>query len=89
VIAKLRPRLAIYRHDYAHRKIIEAITKLDQLPSDREAYEKWIEARAHLAFLEDNARSDDIVVYASGEYSCICHRASDGHPVANELAALP
>jgi hypothetical protein len=57
--------------DYEHKKIIETITRLDAPPSDAQAFAEWIKANARLAFLRDNADADEVVVYASGEYTFI------------------
>ena len=57
--------------DYEHKKIIETTTRLDAPPSDAQSFAEWIKANAHLAFLRDNADADEVVVYASGEYTFI------------------
>lgn len=57
--------------NYEHRKLIETITKLDQVPTDSKVYSEWIRAEAHLAFLRENERADELVVYASGEYTFV------------------
>ena len=56
---------------YEHKKIIEQIKSLDELPSDQDDFATWIQAGAHLAFLQRNARSDELVIYGSGDYSFI------------------
>lgn len=56
---------------YEHKKIIEEIKSLDELPSDREDFSTWILAGAHLEFLRRNARSDELVIYGSGDYSFV------------------
>ena len=58
-------------HNYDHKKLIEAITRLDEVPADSKPFSEWIEAEAHLDFLRRNARSDELVIYASGEYTFI------------------
>ncbi len=58
-------------HNYEHKKLIEAITKLDEVPADPKLFSVWIEAEAHLGFLRMNAHADELVIYASGEYSFI------------------
>ena len=69
---------------YEHKKIIEEIKSLDELPPGREDFATWIQAGAHLEFLHRNARSDELVIYASGDYSFV-HAAA----VPNDrLAAL-
>jgi hypothetical protein len=57
--------------NYEHKKLIQAITKLDEVPADSHAFSKGIHAEAHLAFLRENARADDLVIYASGEYTFV------------------
>lgn len=58
-------------HNYDHKKLIEAITRLDEVPEDYKRFSEWIEAEAHLEFLRRNARADELVIYASGEYTFI------------------
>lgn len=58
-------------HNYEHKKLIEAITRLDEVPEDAKLFAEWIEAEAHLDFLRQNARADEVVIYASGEYTFI------------------
>lgn len=54
-------------HNYEHKKLIEAIVKLDEMPEDPQAFSKWIQAEDHLSFLLQNSRADELVIYASGE----------------------
>lgn len=56
---------------YEQKKLVEAIVALDNVPQDPQAFAEWILAEAHLAFLRNNARSNDLVVFGSGEYSFI------------------
>jgi hypothetical protein len=56
---------------YEHKKIIEEIERLDDLPPDREDFATWIHAGAHLDFLRRNACSEELVIYGSGEYSFV------------------
>ncbi|MDO9530811.1 MAG: hypothetical protein Q7O12_01600, partial [Deltaproteobacteria bacterium] len=58
-------------HDYKHKKLIQAITKLDEVPADSKLFSEWIEAEAHLNFLRLNAHADELVIYASGEHTFI------------------
>lgn len=58
-------------HNYEHKKLIEAITRLDEEPEDSKLFAEWIEAGAHLNFLRRNARDAELVIYASGEYTFI------------------
>lgn len=56
---------------YEHKKIIEEIKSLDELPPGREDFATWILAGAHLDFLRRNALSEELVIYGSGEYSFV------------------
>lgn len=58
-------------HNYAHKKLIEAIAKLDEVPADPQAFSEWIKAEEHLAFLRQNARAEELTIYASGEYTFV------------------
>lgn len=58
-------------HNYQHKQLIEAIAKLDEVPKDSESFSDWIKADTHLSFLHQNARMDELVIYASGEYTFI------------------
>lgn len=57
--------------NYEHKKLIEAIVRLDEVPEDSPAFSEWIKAEAHLSFLRQNAQADELVIYASGEYTFI------------------
>lgn len=65
---------------YEHKKVMEQLIALDELPSKREELVTWVKAGAHLEFLKNNAHSPEIVIYASPEYSFIHSMA-----VAEEL----
>ena len=54
---------------YEHKKLIEEIKSLDELPSDPDGFATWIQAGAHLEFLRRNARSDELAIYGSGDFS--------------------
>ena len=56
---------------YEHKKIIEELKYLDELPPGREDFATWIQAGAHLEFLRRNARSEELVIYGSGDYSFV------------------
>lgn len=58
-------------HNYEHKRLIEVIAKLDEIPADSQDFSEWIKAEAHLAFLRENALADELVIYASGEYSFV------------------
>lgn len=56
---------------FAHKKIVEKIQKIDELPSDDAQYLKWVGAGQHMEFLKQNAVADEIVIYGSGPYTFI------------------
>jgi hypothetical protein len=56
---------------YEHKKIIEDIKRLDELPPGQEDFGICIQAGAHLEFLRRNARSDELVIYGSGDSSFV------------------
>ena len=58
-------------HNVNHKKLVETISKLDAPPQNQDKYAAWIRAGAHLNFLRQNARSDELVVYANGEYAFV------------------
>lgn len=51
--------------NFIHSQIGKVVRKLGSVPTDEELYDEWIRAEAHLRFLEQNARSDELVIYAS------------------------
>ena len=58
-------------HNFEHREIAKEIAALDKAPEEAESFNAWIETGTHLDFLGRNACADEIVVYASGEYSFV------------------
>lgn len=66
---------------FPHKKIADAIVRIDQPPDDPGDFAQWILAGRHLAFLEANAVESERVIYASGPYAFI-------HSIAVPLAAL-
>ena len=56
---------------FAHKKLIERIARLDETPNDTAAYATWIKAGGHLSLLRENAAEDELIVYASGDYTFI------------------
>ena len=58
-------------HNYEHKKLIKAISQLDEVPTDAQAYSDWIYAEAHLEFLQENAQTNELAIYASGEYTFV------------------
>lgn len=58
-------------NNYEHKQLIGTIVRLDEVPEDSQAFSDWIQAEAHLSFLRQNAQADELVIYASGEYTFI------------------
>lgn len=56
---------------YAHKKLAEEIQRIDALPGSDAKLAEWIKAEAHLDFLQRNALSDEVVLYASGPYAFV------------------
>ncbi|MDP7668425.1 MAG: hypothetical protein QF738_10230 [Rhodospirillales bacterium] len=56
---------------FAHKKLIDRIARADETPDDATAYATWIEAGGHLSLLRENAVQDEVIVYASGEYTFV------------------
>lgn len=56
---------------YAHKKLIKKMLRIDTLPTDPAEYSEWVGASAHIEFLKQNARGDEIVIYGSGPYAFI------------------
>lgn len=58
-------------YNYEHKKLVEEIANLDKVPEDTNAFSDWIQGEAHLTFLHENARADELVICSSGEYSFV------------------
>ncbi len=58
-------------HNYEHKKLIEEIARLDEVPADSKSFSEWIKAESHLDFLRKNARTDELVICASGEFTYV------------------
>jgi hypothetical protein len=56
---------------FAHKKLIERIARVDEVPDDAAAYGAWIAAGQHLNLLRHNAEEDELIVYGSGNYTFI------------------
>ena len=56
---------------FEHKQLIKKIATLDSPPPDGAEFIEWIKAGEHLGFLQENARSNEHVIYGSGEYSFI------------------
>ncbi len=57
--------------NYQHKQIIETISRLDDPPSDPNSFAEWIKAKSQMAFLSDNAKADEVVIYAAGQYTFV------------------
>lgn len=69
-------------HNYTHKKLAETIATLNRIPADAGEFSEWIKADAQLAFLRENALSDEVVIHAIADYTFI-----DSIVVPNELLA--
>ena len=56
---------------YAHKKIIEAIAALDQVPGTAATYATWVRATHHLDYVRTNTPKNELIIYASGPYTFI------------------
>ena len=56
---------------YEHRQLVDRISKLDTMPDDIGAYADWIKAGAHLDLMRRNALADELIIYASGDYTFV------------------
>ena len=56
---------------YKHAQLVKHIARLDILPDHASDYATWIKAGGHLRLLEDNANDDELIIYASGDYTFI------------------
>jgi hypothetical protein len=54
---------------FEHKKLIEKIQEIDTPPDGDIQFNDWIKAEMHLKFLEDNARSNEIIVYGAGPHT--------------------
>lgn len=56
---------------HAHKKLIQQIARLDEVPEDTDAFNEWIKADAHIDFLATNAVAHERVIFAAGPYSYV------------------
>jgi len=56
---------------FEHKQLIRQIATLDSPPPDGMEFLEWIKAGEHLKFIQENAHSNEHVIYGSGEYSFI------------------
>ena len=53
---------------YSHKKLVERIAELNEIPEDKTKFAEWITANNHLNLLRENAQDDEIIVYGSGSH---------------------
>ena len=56
---------------YEHNKLVSRIGDLDRVPDDSVEYATWIKADGHLDLLRDNAKEDELMIHAVGEYTFV------------------
>ena len=56
---------------YEHQQLLEQISNLDEAPDDADAYATWLQAESHLELLRNNAKANELIVYASAPHSFI------------------
>ena len=54
--------------NYEHDQILKRLGELDTLPDDDETFSSWMRAAEHIAFLKQNAASDEILVYGASDF---------------------
>lgn len=53
---------------YEHKQLVEHVKRLNELPENDVEYANWIKAEGHLALLRDNAKQEELIIYASSAY---------------------
>ena len=53
---------------HQHNTLVEQIQELTLEPSDPVVFERWVAAAEHIAFLDRNAQTDELIVFASGPH---------------------
>ena len=53
---------------HQHKILLKQIQELTLEPSDLDAYERWISASDQLALLQNNVRTDELIIHASGPH---------------------
>lgn len=56
---------------HKHARLRERITSLDIQPENSSDYATWVKAVGHLGLLRDNAKEDELVVFAIGKHTFI------------------
>ena len=69
---------------YAHKKIAKTIAFLNQAPDETADFDEWICAGRHLDYLQENAKYDELIIYASGPYTFIHTVAVPSDTLATE-----
>lgn len=54
--------------NFEHKKLLERVSRLNQIPDDPNAFAEWLKSEKQLAFLIDNAHEGELVLYASGPF---------------------
>ena len=53
--------------NYEHKKLVERISNVDQLPANPVEYAQWIKGGDHLELLCVNAKEEELIIHASGD----------------------
>ena len=53
---------------YEHKQLMERISQLDKVPENAAEYAAWIKAGEHLALLRNNAKQNELIIYAANHY---------------------
>ena len=70
--------------NYEHEKLIECVLRLDQPPDDDSTYARWITADGHLDLLQQNAKENEVIVYACDKHTFI-HAVAVSEDTINPL----
>lgn len=54
-----------------HRNLLTQIAGIDLMPDDASRYSDWLDARAHLNLLKQNANSDEVIVFALSRHAFV------------------
>jgi hypothetical protein len=53
---------------FEHKKLLERIARLNEIPNDPKAFAEWLKAEKQVAFLMDNVHEEELVLYAAGSH---------------------
>ena len=56
---------------YEHKRLVERIKRLDELPENDAEYANWIKVVGHLGLLRDNTKAGELIICGSGDYTYI------------------